>query len=79
MSCLVIDTDTFSMSNITDTIRNMSDIDAFNLLSDFISSGQIRGMHYTHAENLGEAEKAALIDGYDINYCFFMQEDDIGL
>ena len=65
--------------NITDTIRNMSDIDAFNLLSDFISSGQIRGMHYTHAENLGEAEKAALIDGYDIDYCFFMQEDDIGL
>ena len=79
MSCLVIDTDTFSMSNITDTIRNMSDIDAFNLLCDFISSGQISGIHYTQAENLGEAEQAALIDGYDIDYCFFMQEDDIGL
>ena len=79
MSCLVIDTNTFSMSNITDTIRNMSDIDAFNLLCDFISSGQIKGMHYTQANNLGEAEKSALIDGYDIDYCFFMQEDDIGL
>jgi len=79
MSCLVIDTNTFSMGNITDLIRGLSDFDAFNILKDVVASGQVRGMHYTHTNNLGEAEKAAFVDGYNIDFCFFIMEDSCGV
>ena len=52
---------------------------SFNLLCDFIASGQIRGMHYTHIDTLGEAQKAAFIDGYDIRNDFFMMEKSRGI
>ena len=74
MSYLVIDTNTFSYNNIQQIVRNNLRNDAFNLLCDFIASGQIRGMHYTHVNTLGEAQKAAFIDGYDIRNDFFMTE-----
>ena len=79
MSYIVIDTNTFSMSNISDIVDNMTNVSAFSLLCDIIASGQIRGMHYTHTQNLSEAQKAAFIDGYDIDDCFFMTENDVGL
>ena len=74
MSHIVIDTNTFSSTNITNIVRNNFHTDAFNILCDIISSSQIKGMHYTHTNNLGEAQKAAYIDGYDIHNSFFMSE-----
>lgn len=76
MSCLVIDTNTFSYNNIRDIIRNNFRKDAFNILCDIVASHQIRGMHYTDTESLGEAQKAAWVDGYNIsNDFFFMGEN----
>ena len=79
MSYLVIDTNTFSYNNIRQIVRNNFSNDAFNLLCDFIASGQIRGMHYTHVNTLGEAQKAAFVDGYDIRNDFFMMEKSRGV
>ena len=79
MSYLVIDTNTFSYNNIQHIIKNNFRNDAFNLLCDFIASGQIRGMHYTHVNTLGGAQKAAFIDGYDIRNDFFMTEISRGV
>ena len=79
MSCLVIDTNTFSMENIKNIVRNNFHKDSFNLLCDFIASGQIRGMHYTHVDTLGGAQKAAFVDGYDIRNDFFMMENSRGV
>lgn len=79
MSCLVINTSTFSMSNITDTIETLTDNAAFNVLRDIIDSGQIEGKIYSNATNLGEAQNLAISDGYDIDYSFFMMEDTLEL
>tara|TARA_Y100001972_G_scaffold38686_1_gene47708 strand:- start:7511 stop:7738 length:228 start_codon:yes stop_codon:yes gene_type:complete len=75
MSHIVIDTNTFSFKNITNIVNNNFHNDAFNILCDIVASHQIRGMHYTHTNNLGEAQKAAYIDGYDIRNDFFMSEN----
>ena len=72
MSHLVIDTNTFSLSNISDILNRNRNNESFNILADIIASGQIRGMHYTHTNSLGEAQKAAWVDGYDIHDCFFL-------
>ena len=80
MSYLVIDTNTFSMDNITDVLNNIRNSNAsFNTLADIIASGQIRRMHYTHTNNLGEAQKAAWVDGYNIQDAFFLRGDINGL
>lgn len=80
MSYLVIDTNTFSMNNITDVLNSIRNSNAsFNTLTDIIASGQIRGMHYTHTNSLGEAQKAAWVDGYDIQNSFFLRGNVNGL
>lgn len=75
MSHLVIDTNTFSIKNIKNIIRNNFRKDAFDILCDIIVSRQIRGMHYTHTNNLSEAQKAAFTDGYDIRNDFFFSKE----
>lgn len=78
MSYLVIDTKTFSMNNINSVIRSSKDRNnSFNILRDIIYSNQIRGMLYTDANNLGEAQKSAWVDGYEINNSFFMKGKSI--
>ena len=80
MSYLVIDTKTFSMNNINSVIRSSKDRNnSFNILRDIIYSNQIRGMHYTDINNLGEAQKSAWVDGYEINNSFFMKGKSIEL
>ena len=79
MSYLVIDTNTFSHNNIRRIVRNNFHNNSFDLLCDIIASGQIRGMHYTHVDSLGEAQKAAFVDGYDIRNDFFMKGKSIEL
>lgn len=75
MSYLVIDINTFSVTNIRNIIRNNYK-SSFDILTDIIASGQIRGMHYTHINNLGEAQKAAWVDGYDIHNSFFLERNN---
>ena len=80
MSYLVIDTNTFSMNNITDVLNSIRNSNAsFNALQDIISSGQIKGAIYNNVSSLSEAQKSAWVDGYNIQDTFFLRGSNNGL
>lgn len=80
MSYLVIDTNTFSMNNITDVLNSVRNSNAsFNALQDIVSSGQIKGAIYNNVSSLSEAQKSAWVDGYNIHDTFFLRGNVNGL